>query len=45
MKKLLLSSLYDTIMGYISELKEEKEGNKLEGEEIILEQNLLPQIS
>jgi hypothetical protein len=31
MKKLLLSSLYDTILGYISELQEEKEGNKLGG--------------
>jgi hypothetical protein len=30
-EKLLLSSLYDTILGYISELQEEKEGNKLGG--------------
>jgi hypothetical protein len=30
-EKPLVSSLYDTILGYISELQEEKEGNKLEG--------------
>jgi hypothetical protein len=30
-EKLLLSSLYDTILGYISVLQEEKEGNKLGG--------------